>query len=79
MNKGNGLTMEKTTELLEIMTKAGIPEIKASINLKTCLTKLSAAGLTLDEGFKKVADSKDKLVKARLYRSWYLLIDRKTK
>lgn len=59
--KAVGISVEKTTALLGTLANAGIAGSKAGNNLKTSLIKLNDAGLTLDEGLKKVADSEDKL------------------
>ena len=56
-----GLSVEKTTALLGTLASAGISGSKAGNNLKTSFINLNAAGLTLEEGLAKVANSQDKL------------------
>jgi hypothetical protein len=56
-----GLSVEKTTALLGTLASAGISGSKAGNNLKTSFINLNKAGLTLEEGLEKVANSEDKL------------------
>jgi len=56
-----GISVEKTTALLGTLANAGIAGSKAGNNLKTSFINLNAAGLTLEEGLEKVANSSDKL------------------
>ena len=56
-----GLSVEKTTALLGTLASAGISGSKAGNNLKTSFINLNNAGLTLEEGLAKVANSEDKL------------------
>ena len=56
-----GLNIEQTTALLGTMAKAGVSGSKAGNNLKTSLINLNKAGLTLEQGLEKVANSQDKL------------------
>ena len=59
--KAVGLTVEETTASLGTLASAGISGSKAGNNLKTSLINLNKAGLTLDEGLEKVANSENKL------------------
>ena len=59
--KAVGVSVEETTALLGTLANAGISGSKAGNNLKTSFINLNAAGLTLDEGLEKVANSEDKL------------------
>ncbi len=59
--KAVGVNVEKTTALLGTLANAGISGSKAGNNLKTTFINLNAAGLTLEEGLEKVANSEDKL------------------
>ena len=59
--KAVGVDVEQTTALLGTLANAGISGSKAGNNLKTSFINLNAAGLTLEEGLEKVANSEDKL------------------
>ena len=59
--KAVGLSVEETTAHLGTLANAGISGSKAGNNLKTSLINLNAAGLTLEQGLRKVANSEDKL------------------
>lgn len=59
--KAVGVSVEKTTALLGTLANAGISGSKAGNNLKTSFINLNAAGLTLEQGLEKVANSEDKL------------------
>lgn len=59
--KAVGINVETTTALLGTLANAGISGSKAGNNLKTSFINLNAAGLTLEEGLEKVANSEDKL------------------
>ena len=56
-----GISVEETTALLGTLASAGISGSKAGNNLKTSLINLNKAGLTLEEGLEKVANSENKL------------------
>ena len=62
--KAVGIDVEKTTALLGTLANAGISGSKAGNNLKTSLINLNNAGLTLEQGLEKVANSQDKLGEA---------------
>jgi len=59
--KAVGISVEETTALLGTLSNAGISGSKAGNNLKTSFINLNAAGLTLEQGLEKVANSEDKL------------------
>ena len=59
--KAVGISVETTTALLGTLANAGISGSKAGNNLKTSFINLNNAGLTLEEGLQKVANSQDKL------------------
>tara|TARA_R110000751_G_scaffold46884_3_gene105085 strand:+ start:3483 stop:6947 length:3465 start_codon:yes stop_codon:yes gene_type:complete len=59
--KAVGINVETTTALLGTLANAGISGSKAGNNLKTSFINLNEAGLTLEEGLEKVANSEDKL------------------
>ena len=59
--KAVGISVEQTTALLGTLANAGISGSKAGNNLKTSFINLNKAGLTLEEGLEKVANSEDKL------------------
>lgn len=59
--KAVGISVEQTTALLGTLANAGISGSKAGNNLKTSFINLNAAGLTLEQGLEKVANSEDKL------------------
>jgi len=59
--KAVGISVEETTALLGTLANAGISGSKAGNNLKTAFINLNNAGLTLEEGLTKVAESQDKL------------------
>ena len=56
-----GVSIEETTALLGILANSGISGSKAGSSLKATFIELNAAGLTLEEGLSKVANSQDKL------------------
>ena len=59
--KAVGISVEETTALLGTLANAGISGSKAGNNLKTSFINLNKAGLTLEQGLEKVANSEDKL------------------
>ena len=59
-----GISVEETTALLGTLANAGISGSKAGTALKSSLINLNKAGLTLNQGFEKVANSTDKLGEA---------------
>lgn len=59
--KAVGISVEQTTALLGTLANAGISGSKAGNNLKTSFINLNKAGLTLEQGLEKVANSEDKL------------------
>lgn len=59
--KAVGINVEETTALLGTLANAGISGSKAGNNLKTSFINLNKAGLTLDQGLERVANSEDKL------------------
>lgn len=56
-----GVSVEETTALLGTLANAGISGSIAGTALRKTFIELNAAGLTLDEGLKLVADSEDQL------------------
>jgi len=62
--KAVGVSVEKTTALLGTLSNAGIAGSKAGTALKAGFIELNAAGIDLDEGLEKIANSEDKLATA---------------
>ena len=59
-----GKSVEETTALLGTLANAGISGSNAGTALRASFIQLSKAGLTLEQGLKKVAQSEDKLATA---------------
>ena len=59
-----GKSVEETTALLGTLANAGISGSSAGTALRSSFIQLSKAGLTLEQGLKKVANSQDKLATA---------------
>ncbi len=63
-SKAVGKSVEETTALLGTLANAGISGSNAGTALRTSFIQLSKAGLTLEQGLEKVANSEDKLATA---------------
>jgi len=59
--KAVGINVEETTALLGTLANAGISGSMAGNNLKSSFINLNKAGLTLEQGLEKVANSENKL------------------